>query len=258
MKRLLPALVLIPIMGFSAAADQILMKDGTVFKGKILKENSRRILIGNPPFDPKEHLVRTEDVEKIIYEEFKPLPPAERRYGFMLETSLAANVFSSDDLSLHPGAEFILGGGIRVHPLFEIDGGLGCQPVASASSSGLSVSNTATTRAYEQFVWTDRFIMGRVYPFFWKTAWKTEPYLIGGYAFTHLTGKGTEDTLQGNGWLAGAGALRPIANHWFVDARVLARHIRFDTIDFLGQEGRLQPAVEETLWSLWLGASYRF
>src|SRR5437870_5624588 len=62
-------------------ADQLLMKDGTVLKGKILKESSKLILIGNPPFDPKEYIVHTEDVDKIIHEEYKPLPPAERRVG---------------------------------------------------------------------------------------------------------------------------------------------------------------------------------
>ena len=258
MKRLSLVLVLTLGFGMPLQADQVIMKDGTVFKGKILKENNKLILIGNPPFDPKEHLLRTEDVDKVIYEEYKLLPPDERRYGFMLETQLIGNVFSSDDLSLHPGAELMIGGGMRVHPFFEIDGGLGWQPVASASDGGLSVSNTTTTRNYTSFSWTDRFIMGRIYPVYWKTTWKTEPYLMGGYSFTHLSGKGTDDTLKGHGWLVGLGAMRQIKGHWYVDGRFLVRQLRFDTIDFLGQEGGLQPTIEETLYSLSLGASYRF
>ena len=258
MRRRTLALILVLGTVSLGRADQVIMKDGAVFKGKILKENSKLILIGNPPFDPKEHLLRTEDVEKIIYEEYKPLPPAERRFGFMLETQLIANFFSSPDLPLHPGAEFMIGGGIRVHPLLEIDGGLGWQPEASASNGGLSVSNTSTTRGYSSFGWTDRFIMGRVYPFYWKKSWKIEPYAMGGWAFTHLSGKGTDDTLMGDGWLVGVGAMRPVTNHWYVDGRVLVRHAHLDTIDFLNQEGGLQPAIDETITSVSLGLSYRF
>lgn len=45
-------------LGFSRAhADQVIMKDGTVYKGKIQIDTDKAVLIGNPPFDPTSYML---------------------------------------------------------------------------------------------------------------------------------------------------------------------------------------------------------
>src|ERR1035438_9370153 len=82
-----------------AFADQVIMKDGTVYKGKIQIDTDKAVLIGNPPFDPTAYLLKTEDIEKIIYEEYRLSPPAERKRGFTTEVRVNGHVSSSDQLS---------------------------------------------------------------------------------------------------------------------------------------------------------------
>src|SRR5262249_61422294 len=107
-----------------AMADQVIMKDGTVYKGKILIDTDKALLIRNPPFDPNSCLLQSEDIDKIIYEEYHPNPPAERKRGLTFETRLNGNVYSSDQLSSSAAPSLYAGMGFRVHPMLEINGGV--------------------------------------------------------------------------------------------------------------------------------------
>src|SRR6266404_5517976 len=93
-KFLLLTMCLLPFAMPSVFADQIIMKDGTVYKGKILIDTDKAILIGNPPFDPNSYLLQSEDIDKIIYEEYHPNPPSVRKRGLTFESHLAGNVVS--------------------------------------------------------------------------------------------------------------------------------------------------------------------
>src|SRR5882672_3628978 len=105
------AICLLPFAMPYAFADQVIMKDGTVYKGKILIDTDKAILIGNPPFDPNSYLLQAEDIEKIIYEEYHPNPPAMRKRGLTFETALNGHITSSDQQSLGPAPSLYVGMG---------------------------------------------------------------------------------------------------------------------------------------------------
>src|SRR6266478_4886024 len=86
------SLCLLPFTLPLARADQVIMKDGTVYKGKIMIDTDKAILIGNPPFDPNSYLLQAEDIDKIIYEEYHPNPPTERKRGLTFETAVNGNL----------------------------------------------------------------------------------------------------------------------------------------------------------------------
>jgi hypothetical protein len=238
-----------------AWADQVIMKDGTVYKGKILIDTDKAILIGNPPFDPNSYLLKSEDIEKIIYEEYRLNPPAERKRGLLLETRLGGNVFGSSEMPLGPAASLYAGAGFRVHPLFEIDGGMEYLPSLHATG-GLSVSDGTTTRGYESFYQYTGIVSGRFYPF-WTKKWKAEPYAVAGYGWSRMIPKGSGDSLRGAGWHAGFGVLRPLSTHLFLEGRFVYQSLSFDTIQFLGREGSIQPEIDQHDYAFSVGISYR-
>src|SRR6185437_11195019 len=145
---LLGAAGLLVGMGATGRADQVIMKDGTVYKGKIQIDTDKALLIGNPPYDPVSYYLEAKDIDKIIYEEYHPAPPAERKRGFGVEMRLNGDFFSSSELSFNPAAGLYAGGLFRVHPLFEIEGGMDWIPNAVGSSGGLlvKVNDTDTNR----------------------------------------------------------------------------------------------------------------
>lgn len=231
------------------------MKDGTVYKGKIQVDTEKSILIGNPPYDPQAYLLATKDIEKIIYEEHQQLPPAERKRGWVGDVQLSGRMFQSKEVepSVSPG---LYGGlGFRVHPLMELSGGMEWLPALHAGTP-LSVSDGTTLRQYDTFWMYSGLVAGRVYPFYEKK-WKTEPYVMGGYRWSHLIPKGSGDSLTGGGWLVGAGALYPLSTHWFMDGRLLYGKSSFGDIVFLGQNGSLNPKIRQTSFQAALGISYR-
>ncbi|HVO32845.1 MAG TPA: outer membrane beta-barrel protein [Elusimicrobiota bacterium] len=246
------------IFGLPAAAlaDTVVMKDGSVYKGKILIDTDKAILIGNPPFDPTSYLLESQDIAKIIYEEYHPNAPAERKRGLLLEARLGGNAFSSSELSLSPASDLYLGAGFRVHPFFELEGGVDWLPALSASSGGLSVSDGTTTRVYQHFWAYTGEIGGRFYPFY-KKSWKTEPYATVGYGWGRLVPSASGDHLGGAGWHFGFGAIRPISRHFFLEARFLYEALNYDTIQFLGQQGQINPEIGERRFTLNLGLSWR-
>jgi len=239
-----------------AAADQVIMKDGTVFKGKIEVDTDKAVLIGNPPFDPNSYLLKTEDIEKIIYEEYHQNPPAERKRGFIMEGRINGNIVSSDQISFGPAPSLYAGLGFRVHPLVELDGGVDWTPTLH-DADAFSVSDGTTTRRYEDFWQYAAVFSLRLYPFYEKK-WKTEPYLTAGYTWSHQIPKDSGDSLKGSGWTIGFGAIRPLSAHLFLEGRVVYQSLSYDSIQFLGQQGTLQPSIDQHVYSMSIGASYRF
>lgn len=239
-----------------ACADQVIMKDGAVYKGKILVDTDKAILIGNPPFDPNSYLLEAKDIDKIVYEEYRPNAPSERRRGFTSALHLTGNFFSSDELSLGAAPGLYGEIGFRPHPLLEMDGGMHWLP-GLYSKEGLSVSDGATSRGYQDFWGYGAVVSGRIYPFFSRTKWKLEPYLVAGYQWSHLIPKGSGDGLKGTGWRMGIGSIYPASSRWFWDARFLYDDLSFDTIRFRGRDGSIQPTIRERLYSLSAGISYR-
>ena len=238
-----------------ALADQVIMKDGTVYKGKIQVDTDKAVLIGNPPFDPTAYLLKTEDIEKIIYEEYHPNPPSERKRGFTAEGRVNGHVSSSDELSYGTAASLYAGLGFRVHPALEINGGIDWSPALRASDP-FSVSDGTTTRRYQDFWKYSAVFSARVYPFYQKP-WKTEPYFTAGYSWSHQIPKASGDSLSGSGWLIGFGAIRPLTTHVFLESRFVFEKTTLDTIQFLGHEGGIQPNVEQRDYALSMGVSYR-
>jgi hypothetical protein len=236
-------------------ADQVIMKDGTVYKGKILIDTDKAILIGNPPFDPNSYLLKAEDIDKIIYEEYHPNPPSERKRGLTFETRLNGDISSSNQLSASPAPSLYAGLGFRVHPMVELNGGLDWTPSMHASD-GFSVSDGTTTRRYEDFWQYNAVFTLRLYPFY-NQKWKTEPYIAAGYIWSREIPKGSGDSLKGSGWHVGIGAIRPVTTHIFLETRFDIQKLSYDTINFLGRQGGISPEVDRQVYSLSLGASYR-
>ena len=240
-----------------SVADQVIMKDGTVYKGKIQIDTDKAILIGNPPFDPTMYLLKSEDIEKVIHDEYHPPPPAERKRGFSLDGRINGNLFTSDQLPLGPAASLYAGVGFRVHPLLELNGGIEWTPFAHAGNPlAVQASNGNAPRQYEDFWQYSPVFSARIYPFYDKK-WKTEPYLTAGYSWIHLIPKGSGDSLSGSGWHVGFGAIRPLTTHLFLESRFVYERFSYDTIQFLGQEGTIQPEIDQNVYSFSLGVSYR-
>jgi hypothetical protein len=245
------------IESIPAGADQVIMKDGTVYKGKIMIDTDKAILIGNPPYDPVSYLLESADIDKIIYEEYVPTSPAERKRGFGLDMHLTENLFSSSELTLHPATGLYMGGLFRVHPFFELEGGIHWIPAIGSNSEGLSITqNDVVVRQYRYFWEYSGQISGRFYPFFQKK-WRTEPYVSLGYGWSQLVPKGSGDRLSGEGWHVGFGAQRPLTRHLFLEVGFTYESIGFDTIHFLGDEGSITPDVREHRYALNAGVSYR-
>src|SRR5437870_12660119 len=85
-------------MPTGAWADKVITKDGKVYTGKILIDSDKAVLIGNPPFDPNSTLIQTDDIQTIIYEEYHPNAPSERRRGLALDLQASGNAYSSSEL----------------------------------------------------------------------------------------------------------------------------------------------------------------
>lgn len=244
-------------LGFSRAhADQVIMKDGTVYKGKIQIDTDKAVLIGNPPFDPTSYMLEAKDIEKIIYEEYKPQPPAQRKRGFTLESRVGAGFHSGNEVTFKPAPKLYFGAGFRVHPALELDGGLDLDPSLRVKDD-FSVSNGTDTRHYQDFSQLGLGFEIRFYPL-WQKAYTTEPYLTAGYHWAKLSALGSDDGFKGSGWTIGAGAIHPLTTHIFLEARLAYRRSKFDTVNFLGQESGFSPQIEHNTVSLEAGTSYRF
>ncbi|OGR89429.1 MAG: hypothetical protein A2992_03400 [Elusimicrobia bacterium RIFCSPLOWO2_01_FULL_59_12] len=244
----------------SALADKVITKDGKVYTGKIMIDGDKAVLIGNPPFDPNSTLIQTEDIKTIVYDEYRQNPPAERRRGGAIGLRLSGNAYSSGELSLKPAGGLELEGSFRPHPVIELGGGFQWVPGVSASGGDFSISASTSpggpARGYQTFGQTTMSIGGKIYPFF-NEKWKTEPYLLAGYAWSRLTPKGSGDSFKGAGWQLGAGAIHPLSRHLFLEGRFGCQNLAYDTVSFLGREAGISPEINQHQYSLSIGLSYR-
>jgi hypothetical protein len=254
--KLLLSLGLVGLFLAPALADKVITKDGKVYKGKIMIDTDKAVLIGNPPFDPNSTLIQAEDIDTIVYEQYHPNSPAERRRGVAFNLDLQGNGYSSSELSLRPAAGLNLSGGFRFHPLIELGAGLQWVPQVNAANS-LSISNGTTERAYESFWSYTTYVQAKFYPFFKKTKWKTEPYILMGYGWSRLIPKASGDSLEGAGWLLGPGAIYPISKNLFLDGHFVYQNMSYDKVNFLGQHAAISPEIAEHQYTLAVGLSYR-
>jgi len=170
-RTLFIALAMLPFLSAAACwADKVITKDGKVYTGKILIDSDKAVLIGNPPFDPNSTLIKSEDIQTIVYEQYRPNSPAERRRGINLDFQLSGNAYSSSELALHPAVGLLAGAGFRFHPLIEIGGAMQWVPGLSASGSGLSLTggtgSSVITRGYQHFWQYTLDFTSKIYPFF--------------------------------------------------------------------------------------------
>jgi hypothetical protein len=257
-RRLFPVLLIIFSLPLSTSwADRVITKDGKTYKGKIMIDTDKAVLIGNPPFDPNSYLIQAEDIDTIVYEEYVPNTPAERKRGISGTLHLQSNAYSSKQLSVSPAVGLMLEGGFRFHPLIEIGGGFQWVPSLSASGDGLLMSDGTASRGYESFWMYTLDFTARLYPFYKKAKWKTEPYLVTGYGWSHLIPKASGDSLSGAGWILGFGALHPLTRNLFLDGRFAYQPLSYDKVKFLGQDANISPEVAEHQYTLSIGLSYR-
>ncbi len=69
--------------------------------------------------------------------------------------------------------------------------------------------------------------------------------------------KASGDSLKGSGWHLGVGAIRPITTHLFLEGGFTFQKSTYDTVQFLGREGSIQPDIDQRSYSFSIGASYR-
>lgn len=235
-------------------ADKIILKNGKVIEGRVMGETHWRILISASP-DNRPRFYEKSEVLTIVRDQPDPPVIVDRWRYVTVGGSLGGNVFSSDRLQISPGPDLALRGGFRFHPLAEIDGALEWYPALSGT---LAVSDGTHLREYERFgAYSGGFDL-RVFPFYRKTEWGLEPYLVGGYRWVHLMPKNTEDSLKGQAYRFGFGAERLIALHWALDFRFTYERQTYDEIQFMSQEGTLTSPIRLNHYGFSAGLSYRF
>lgn len=234
-------------------ADKVIMKDGKIYEGIILGESDGVVVMRVLPFSSTPRFLDRREVLAVIRDDRPTSPPEDpRRYA--LVDALLSGVFSTaSDLSLQPRPGLQLGGGFRIFPLMEIDGGVDWIP---AIRGDLAISDGQTTRGYEDFYSYSGGFALRIFPFFRKN-WKTEPSLLVGYQWRWLVPNASGDKLKGSGPQAGLGIQRPLTNHWIVEASFLYQQSSFRNVDFLGREGSFTSAILDQALVLSTGVSYR-
>jgi hypothetical protein len=253
--RLLRTLFWVASLSAGAWADKIIMKDGKIYEGHIMGETSRSVLISNPPLDPKPRFIELKDVLTLVRESHKEMRSAESDRAAVVEIGLAGNVFSSRDMPLDTAPGLHVGGGFRVHPLLELMGNFDWIP---ALSGELVITDGTTTRSYESFYAYGGGFSAKVFPFFKRRDWRTEPYVTGGYRWNRLTPKASGDYLKGTTLEGGLGFLRPLRGHWYWGARFLYQYVSYDSVQFILRQGDLNSNIVVHTYSLGTELTYRF
>jgi hypothetical protein len=234
-------------------AAKVIMRDGKIFEGKILAEPGGDVLIKTNPVDPRAKLLPQQEILSVVRDPVPQTSKDPQRY-LQAEAVLNGNVFSSWDLSMDPAASLWLGGGIRLHPVIELDAGLDWKPAMSGS---LTVSDGTAQRSYERFAAYSGGFALRIYPLYYRKD-KIEPYGLFGYEWSRLVPKGSGDNLNGGGVKFGAGATWPIHGSLFLDTRLIYRRTRYSRIFFRQQEGDADPPVMNDSYSFGAGVAYHF
>jgi len=255
--RNVPVLLGLLIVGLSASlqADKIIMKNGKIYQGHIMGEGNETILISNPPLDPQPRFIEMRDVLTIVHDTHPQPPSSEPDRYFMVEGGLGGSVYSADLITLHPAASLHLEGGVRLHPLVELDADLDWTP---AVSGRLAISDGTTLRGYESFYAYNGGFSLRIFPFYALKLGPLEPYAITGFQWNRLLPKASSDFLTGTSLEGGIGALYPIVGNLYLDARFVYQHTVYDKVQFNLQEGTLTSDIHIPTYSILTALSYRF
>ena len=237
-----------------AAADKVLMKNGKVYEGKIMGETDDSVLFSSPPSDPTPRFLYSRDILTIVRQSRPPEPAPDRTYFPTLELLVGGHLFNSNTFSFGAAPGFEAGAGFRLCPAFELDANLSHWPTLS---SDLTITDGKSARDYHSFYSYGGGFSAKVLPFFKRTRWRAEPYLLGGFEWTRLIPKGSGDSLNGNTVLGGLGVSYALRKPWYLEARFVYRHTRFTSVDFLGGSGTI-GGISDDDYSLLTGLSYRF
>jgi hypothetical protein len=242
--------LLIVLFALPAFADQVIMKNGKIYKGRIMGETTKSLLISTPT----PHFLPMSDIMTIVRESrLSETRPDPKRY-VNVEAGLGAVIFAERELEASPAAQVHLGGGFRVHPLVQADAELNVLP---AVSGRLDISNGQTVRNYSRFASYSMGFALRGYPLGMKDT-LIEPYVIAGYQWARFAPKGAEDVLKGSQWSGGVGLQGPLSKKVFWDVRVSYARVRYGEARFLGDEAELRTDVPNDQVTLQTGLAYHF
>lgn len=219
-------------------------------------ESKDSVLISNPPHDPKPRFLSLQDVSTIVRESH-PEEKMEMDESRFASLSLGTKIsgFSSNEFSFHPGVGLTAGGAFRIWPALEVGGELSFTP--ELSHGGLVITDGVTTRGYDRFyVWDGGFLV-KGYPFYNKLNWRVEPYVTTGFHWVRYVPKASGDSLKGNAFFGGAGVMIPWWKPLYWDFRLCYEQTDFQTVQFLGNNGRL-AGVTLHAFSALAGLSWRF
>lgn len=243
------------LIASSAEADKVIMKSGKIYEGRIMGETTRSVLISNAPFDPTPHFLPYQDILTIVRDTPVLEPAIDLQRVLMAEFALTGQVFSPNVLTLHPAAGLHMGGGLRPHPLIEIDAGIDWLPEISGH---LGITDGTITRGYDHFDAYGGGFALRAYPFYRHKNWRWEPYATAGYQWNRLVMKDSGDYLKGRTWQGGLGVLHPWKWHLYWDLRFLYQRTTYDDVEFLLREGGLSPTIHNPICTFSTGLSYRY
>lgn len=231
---------------------RVIMKDGKIYEGKIIDDSDGDILIKTSPMDARPKLLPNSDILSVTADPPPPKNLDPQRYS-TYELLLTGNVFSAQNIEQNPAPGLWLGVGLRFHPVIEVGAGLDWKPWISGD---LAVSDGTTTRQYDTFLSYSGGFLAKVFPFY-AQRWKTEPFFIGGYGWSRLSPKGSDDALKGRGFIAGFGVRRPLWKQVYWESRFIYTRMVYDQIFFLQRNGSIDPAVIPNPFALCTGLSVR-
>lgn len=240
------------LLALTASADQVIMKDGKIYVGRVMGEGSRSILLSQPGQPPK--FIELSDVMTIVREKNPEIPNPDRDRQIHLELAFAGNFNTSNQMSVSHAPGLAAVGGFRLHPLIQFEGGMDWTPEVSGE---LAISDGTLLRRYEHFyTWGGGFGL-RAYPLalVWKSSW--EPYLSGGYRWARLNAKASGDFLKGDSWNMALGISKALGRHLYWENRLVYQKASFEKVQFILREGSLNPSIEIDTWSLQTGLSLR-
>lgn len=243
------------LLAVPALADKVIMRDGKIYEGKIMGETSDAVLISNPPKDPTPRFLQTRDILTLVRESRKPEPPSDRTFLPTIGVLFDGNFFSGTTLPFDAAPGFQLNAGFRIHSAFELDASFHSEPALSAAVD--VKDNNTVLRSYSRFGQYGGGFNGRYFPFFRRTHWRAEPYLLAGFEWTRLFPKAASDYFSGTSYLVGLGTTYELHKPWYWDARFTYRHTHYGHIQILGSGADLSHVWSDD-YLLSTGVSYRF
>jgi hypothetical protein len=249
--RLLAASLAIVLVSAPLFADQVIMKSGKIYKGRIMGETNKSLLIS----DPTPRFLPMSEIMTIVRESPPPdVKEVPKRY-VSVEAGLGPLFFLSRNLGLNVAPQLHFGGGFRLHPLVQVDGDADWMPAASGD---LAIFNGQTLRSYESLSALSGGFGLRVFPFGLRY-WSIEPYVQAGYQWTRLAAKGSGgDALKGSLWRCAVGIEGPLSRKLFWDMRLVYSRVRLGEVHFLADDADLNDKIKNDSLGLRLGIARHF